>query len=174
MGEMNMNIRLLFFIAILGLITLPLVSCSKVHAMNTPVPSTSTNTSSPASTSTLIIPVPKVATEIPEQSASTIGYTSVAAALTALQARKDVSISVQSGWTIITESGGLTIWSFAPRDNPAYPAVAKRVLYQEQGAWKLMMYIRCEADKASCDKFVQNFEALNIQMEQAINQGHNP
>lgn len=106
-----------------------------------------------------------------EEAVSTIGYPSVAKALSALQARADVNISVEEGWTIITEPGGLTIWSFSPPDQPAYPAVAKRVFYQESGAWFIKMDVRCEAEKAACDQLQHDFEALNESMRAAMEAG---
>ena len=132
------------FFAITWLLSLILVSCS-------PKPAT-------------------VPPELTESPASTIGYPSVADALADLQARSDVSVSVENGWTIVTESDGLTIWSFTPRDHPAHPAVAKRVFYQEQGAWYVKMDVRCEADKTPCDQFARDFEALNDQMREFIEQ----
>ena len=114
-------------------------------------------------------PEPTIA--LTEEAASTIGYPSVAEALSTLQARKDVNISVEDGWTIITEPGGLTIWSFSPPAQPAYPAVAKRVLYQEAGAWFIKMDVRCEAEKAACDQLQQDFEALNENMRKAMEAG---
>ena len=127
-----------------------------------------------------IIPTcsPQPTNEVPEptivqtkEPESTIGYPSVAAALNALRAREDVNISVESGWTIITEPGGLTIWSFSPPDQPAYPAVARRVLYQEAGAWFIKMDVRCEAEKPACDELQQDFEALNESMREAMEAG---
>ena len=127
-----------------------------------------------------IIPTcsPQQATEAPEptmalteKSASTIGYPSVADALSTLQEREDVFISIEDGWTIITEPGGLTIWSFSPPDQPAYPAVAKRVFYQDAGAWFIKMDVRCEAEKAACDQLQQDFEALNESMRAAMEAG---
>lgn len=106
-----------------------------------------------------------------EELPSTIGYPSVADALSALRAREDVHIAVEGGWTIITEPGGLTIWSFSPPDQPAYPAVAKRVLYQEAGAWFIKMDVRCEAEKAACDELQHDFEALNENMREAMEAG---
>ena len=114
-------------------------------------------------------PEPTIA--LTEEPASTIGYPSVADALSALQAREDVNISVEEGWTIITEPGGLTIWSFSPPDQPAYPAVAKRVFYQEAGAWFIKMDVRCEAEKAACDQLLSDFEALNESMRAALEAG---
>jgi len=115
-------------------------------------------------------PEPTIA--LTEEPTSTIGYPSVTDALLALQAREDVFISIEDGWTIITEPGGLTIWSFTPPDQPAYPAVAKRVFYQEEGAWFIKMDVRCEAGKAACDQLQQDFEALNQSMREAMEAGH--
>lgn len=114
---------------------------------------------------------PQATMALTEEPASTIGYPSVANALSALQAREDVFISVEDGWTIIAEPGGLTIWSFTPPDQPAYPAVAKRVFYQEAGAWFIKMDVRCEAGKAACDQLQKDFEALNESMRKAMEAG---
>ena len=115
--------------------------------------------------------MPELTVAPTEEVPSTIGYPSVADALSALQAREDVNISVEGGWTIITEPGGLTIWSFSPPDQPAYPAVAKRVLYQEAGAWFIKMDVRCEAEKSACDQLQRDFEALNESMREAMEAG---
>ena len=103
---------------------------------------------------------------------SSIGYPSVAAAMEALRARKDVSISVQTGWTVITEKDGLTLWSFTPQSHPAYPAAIKRTVSEENGAWIMHMDVLCEADKKPCDKLVEDFQALNEQMRQSIEREH--
>jgi hypothetical protein len=117
-------------------------------------------------------PEPTMAlTEEPASTVSTIGYPTVVDALNALQARKDVFIAMEDGWTIITEPGGLTIWSFSPPNQPAYPAVAKRVFYQEEGAWFIKMDVRCEASKTVCDQLQQDFEALNESMREAMEAG---
>jgi hypothetical protein len=36
------------------------------------------------------------------------------------------------------------------------------------------MDVLCEAEKAACDQFVKDFEALNEQMRQAIEQQNSP
>jgi len=138
--------RYLFF-AIIGLALVFIIpTCSPQRAAKTPEPT--------------IAPT--------EELPSTIGYPSVAAALSALRAREDVNIAVEDGWTIITEPGGLTIWSFSPPDQPAYPAVARRVFYQEAGAWFIKMDVRCEAEKAPCDQLQSDFETLNENMRAAM------
>jgi alkanesulfonate monooxygenase SsuD/methylene tetrahydromethanopterin reductase-like flavin-dependent oxidoreductase (luciferase family) len=130
------------------------------------------------STKTPILPTstlaaPPTSAPITEQPDS-FEYPSVAEALADLKTRGDVSIEVSQGWTIVTEADGLTTWSFTPSDHPAYPAVAKRILYEDQDGWHIKMNVRCEAEKAACDQFVRDFEALNEQMLQYIEQQKKP
>ena len=108
------------------------------------------------------------ATAPPRQQARSIQYSSVAQALADLKSRDDVSIQVMQGWTIVIEASGLTNWSFPPLDHPAYPAVAKRILYRDQDGWHLQMDILCEATPAACDDFLKYFEAMNAPMYQYI------
>ena len=76
---------------------------------------------------------------------SSIGYPSVAAALDALKARKDVRISSQGGWTVIEDGSGgnATLWSFTPPNHPAHPAAVKRTLVQKDGAFFVEMDALC-------------------------------
>ncbi len=108
------------------------------------------------------------------KSPGSLEYSSVAEALASLKTRDDVSIEVSQGWTIITSADGLTIWSFTPPGHPAHPAMAQRIFYQDQGGWFVKMNILCEAEKATCDQFVRDFNALNEQMRQYIEQQHSP
>ena len=140
--------RYLFFAVILALVFI-IPTCSPNQAPKAPEP-----------TETIVA--------LTQEPASTIGYPSVAAALSALREREDVSIAVEDGWTIITEPGGLTIWSFSPPDQPAYPAVARRVFHREEGAWFITMDVRCEAEKAACEQLQRDFEALNEDMREAM------
>ena len=145
-GEIYM--RYVFFAIVLALVFI-IPTCSPQTVTETPTPTVAPTEGLP----------------------STIGYPSVAAALSALRAREDVNISVDDGWTIITEPGGLTIWSFSPPDQPAYPAVARRVFHQEEGAWFIQMDVRCEAEKAACDQLQRDFEVLNENMREAMEAG---
>lgn len=101
---------------------------------------------------------------------ASIGYPSVAAALGALRARKDVKVSVQGGWTVVTEQDGLTLWSFTPEGHPAYPAAVRRQVVQKDGAWYVNMNALCEATKVACDKLMEDFKVLNERMRQSIEQ----
>lgn len=106
----------------------------------------------------------------PRQLVRGMQYSSVAEALADLKSREGVSIQVMQGWTIVVEADGLTNWSFPPSDHPAYPAVAKRILYRDQDGWHLKMDILCEAAPAACDGFLKYFEAMNAPMYQYIAQ----
>jgi hypothetical protein len=112
---------------------------------------------------------PAIVTARPEQPGG-FEYPSVAEVLADLKTRDDVFIEVLQGWIIIREADGLTNWSFPPPDHPAYPAVAKRVLYRDQDGWHLKMDVLCEAVPAACDEFVSYFEAINGPMYQYIEQ----
>jgi hypothetical protein len=120
------------------------------------------------------IPKPSLtAVPLPEDP-SEIEYSSVAEALAGLKTRDDVYIEVLKGWTIVKEADGFTNWSFVPPDHPAYPAVAKRALYRDQGGWHLKMDVLCEAEMAACDEFVKYFETLNEPIYQMIEQQQKP
>lgn len=96
------------------------------------------------------------------------GYPSVAAALEALRARRDVTISIRDGWTIVEDPGADTLWSFTPLDHPAYPSAVKRVLVRKDGAVEVKMEVLCQAQPASCAQLVADFKRLNERLRQEI------
>ena len=98
---------------------------------------------------------------LPEVSKDAIEYPSVAAALQALHARPDVLFSTENGWTIATDNSHYTIWSFAPRGYPAYPAVVKRFVVAQKVGSKINMDVECEASKEACDDLVRTFARMN-------------
>lgn len=98
------------------------------------------------------------------QQGSGIGYPTVAAALAALKAKSDVSISVQGGWTIADDKAVHAIWSFTPADHPAHPAVVRRALVEKNGAVSMNMTALCQASKEACDKLMEDFKELNARM----------
>jgi hypothetical protein len=128
--------------------------------------SLSTDTTSPL---TATLEPASTAAPLPEQPGG-IEFPSVAEALADLKIRDDVSIEILQGWIIVRAADGLTNWSFPPSDHPAYPAVAKRVIYRDQDGWHLKMDVLCEAEPAACDEFVRYFEAINAPMYQYIEQ----
>jgi hypothetical protein len=93
----------------------------------------------------------------PDAKGSTIGYKTVAEALASLKQMKGVSFSSVRGWTIVTDEAHLTVWSFAPKSDPSYPAVVKRVVISTASGSKITIDVLCEADKAACDNLVREF-----------------
>ncbi len=99
---------------------------------------------------------------------ASINYPSVAAALNGLRARSEVDFTTLDGWTIVTEPGGLTVWSFTPPDHSAYPAVVKRAFFRRNGAWFVDMAVKCQAEKAARNQLVADFRELNEAMSERI------
>ena len=99
---------------------------------------------------------------LPEAPQSSVGYPTVAEALSALKARTDVTISIVREWLIVTDKKNLTVWSFAPDTYPAHPAVVKRVAVpRASGGSTIQMTVLCEATKEACDQLVREFDAMN-------------
>lgn len=94
---------------------------------------------------------------LPESSHSTTGYRSVAEAANALRARSGLETSLQNGSSIMVDEAALTIWSFAPKDDPSYPSVVKRIAVEKNGVTHMVMSVQCEASKAACDDLVKRF-----------------
>jgi hypothetical protein len=111
---------------------------------------------------------------IPEDpyAAKSLGYTSVAEALESLKAKPDVSVTVTrpDGWTIIQQKEPFAIWSFTPPSHYAYPAVVRRTLERKGSDLYMQMAALCQADKASCDKLIREFNELNERMKQSVRQ----
>jgi hypothetical protein len=93
--------------------------------------------------------------------ADDVGYKTVAQALASLRQMKDVSFSTVRGWTIVTDEARLTVWSFAPKTDPSYPAVVKRMVTSTGNGSKVTTSVLCEADKGSCANLVREFNNTN-------------
>jgi hypothetical protein len=93
--------------------------------------------------------------------ADDVGYKTVAQARAALKQMKDLSFSEVRGWTIVTDEAHLTVWSFAPRTDPSYPAVVKRMVSSTGSGSKVTTGVLCEADKAACANLVREFNNTN-------------
>lgn len=109
-----------------------------------------------------------VTSSVSAQHGGGIGYPSVAVALDALKARNDVAISVQGGWTIVSEEAPPVIWSFSPADHPAHPAAVRRAIVSKGGNVYVEMTALCQSTKAACDKLMEDFKVLNAQMSAAL------
>jgi hypothetical protein len=106
---------------------------------------------------------------------SAIEYKTVAEAKAALLAKPGVESRLQDGWLVISENGGNVTWSFTPEGHEAYPAVAKRMLVQnEDGSFHVLTLLGCEAAKDPCDRLAQSYQALDEAMKRAIKEETKP
>ena len=96
-----------------------------------------------------------------EASGPAIEFESVAAARQALGSKAGVVFTTVNNWEIATDQAALTIWSFSPRDYPAYPAVVKRQVVKDGGQVSIKMSVHCEASKSACDDLVRTFSRMN-------------
>jgi hypothetical protein len=99
---------------------------------------------------------------------SSIGYSSVAAALKDLHSKPDVQFSVQNGWTIAEDRSHFTLWSFPPEGDPAYPSAVKRTAVQTGTGVNMDMKVLCQSTQSACDKLVADFNALNERMRDSF------
>lgn len=106
---------------------------------------------------------------LPEQPAD-IGYPTPAAALAALRAKPGVVITERPGWTVAEDQSEKALWTIAEPGNPAYPAVVKRYLSNVGGSMHLEMKVLCGASKEACDNMVKQFQQLNSNVVNAVQQ----
>jgi hypothetical protein len=92
---------------------------------------------------------------------TSIGYATVAAALEALRSQSGSTVSLQGGWTIISVTSEQALWSFTPANHPAHPAAVKRKIVERDGAVGVQMTALCQAEKAACDRLIEEFQQLN-------------
>jgi hypothetical protein len=109
----------------------------------------------------LYFPCVVIAQDLPEQ-LTDIGYSSPAAALSALRAKPGVVVTEKGGWIVLQDKSENTLWTIAEPGNPAYPTAIKRYIANRT----LEMKVLCEASKQICDNTVRQFQALN---QNAIN-----
>lgn len=95
--------------------------------------------------------------------ASSIGFANVEEAFEAITQSSEAQVSVQAGWTIATleQDGKYTLWSFAPKNHPAYPAAIKRQIIERDDGIYIDMKALCQSTKESCDHLIEEFKNLN-------------
>jgi hypothetical protein len=98
---------------------------------------------------------------LPQTVGSNIGYKTVSEALASLKQMKGVEFSNVRGWTIVTDEEHLTVWSFAPKSDPSYPAVVRRMVTSAGSGSKVTMDVLCESNKAACNNLVREFSNMN-------------
>ena len=101
---------------------------------------------------------------LPESPRNAIEYPSPAAAFNALRTDPGVVFERHDGWIVARDAAKRAIWTFAPKDDPAYPAVVKRTVVERNGELFMDMGVLCGASKMVCDDFVRKFMRLNEEM----------
>lgn len=99
---------------------------------------------------------------LPDTLAEGIEYGTVAEARAAVSAREGIETKTENGWTVIAHQPSYSVWSFAPKGAPTYPAVIKRWAEPvgKDGS-RAMMAMRCEADKRVCDALFDEMAMRN-------------
>ena len=91
-----------------------------------------------------------------------LSFDSVADARAKLKGREGVSFAKGTdGWESYADESSHTVWSFAPADYDAYPAMIERRLVGDSKGASIKMSVLCEADKAACDRMVKEADAQN-------------
>ena len=104
-------------------------------------------------------------------SGSGIGYKTVAEALDAVKAKPGAVVTVTrpDSWTIVSEPGGMVVWSFTPSSHAAYPAVVRRaIVVGLDGMARIETTGLCQASKEPCDKLMKDFQELTNKSTKAI------
>jgi biopolymer transport protein ExbD len=82
-----------------------------------------------------------------------IGYATVADALATLKTNGATALPGFNGSVSFGERDNKTTWTFAGKDDPAYPAAARYVYTKVDGLMHVEITTLCEAADAACNKF---------------------
>jgi hypothetical protein len=82
-----------------------------------------------------------------------IGYRSVADALATLQSEGLTAAPGLNGELTLVEPENGTAWTFAGKDDPAYPSAVRYVYTRSNGELHAEITILCEAAAERCEKF---------------------
>jgi hypothetical protein len=82
-----------------------------------------------------------------------IGYATVADALASLQAQGLTATPGSNGGLSFVEPDDAVAWTFAGKDDPAYPSAVRYVYTKSPGVLHAELTILCEASPERCEKF---------------------
>jgi hypothetical protein len=82
-----------------------------------------------------------------------IGYATVSDALATLKSQGFLALPGLNGEVSFAEPDNKTTWTFAGKDDPAYPSVVRYVSTRSNGVVHVELTILCEASDGPCDKF---------------------
>ena len=101
---------------------------------------------------------------------TTVDYISAAEAREGVRNNPDARFETQDGWTIARDTARRTVWAFVPKDDPAYPAVVRRIVVERNSQVRVDMHVLCDADKAICDDLRRQFRELNEDIARLMQQ----
>jgi hypothetical protein len=84
---------------------------------------------------------------------SYIGYATVADALATLKSQGLMALPGLNGDVSFVEPDNRTTWTFAGKDDPAYPSAVRYVYTRSSGVLHAELTILCEASVERCEKF---------------------
>ncbi len=84
-----------------------------------------------------------------------------------LEAKDNVQMTHQDGWTIAHDAEGESVWTFTQDDHPAHPAVFVRYVDRTAGERRLKGWGLCEADDRACEQLNEHFEELLDQVRES-------
>jgi hypothetical protein len=97
-----------------------------------------------------------------------VGFASVADARATLESRGLTAVPAVNGDASFVEPDNGRAWTFAGKDNPAYPSVVRYVYTRSTGVLRAEVTILCEASRERCEKFrndiLDNLEQLSKKM----------
>jgi biopolymer transport protein ExbD len=82
-----------------------------------------------------------------------IGYATVADALATLKSQGFMTVPGTDGGVSFVEPDNRTTWTFAGKNDPAYPSAVRYVYTKRNGVTHVEITILCEASDAPCEKF---------------------
>lgn len=82
-----------------------------------------------------------------------IGYATVADAFATLKAQGLTASPGLNGYVSFAEPDNRTTWTFAGKDDPAYPSAVRYVYTRKDGMPHVEITILCEASDGPCEKF---------------------
>jgi hypothetical protein len=93
-----------------------------------------------------------------------IGYASVADALATLTSKGLVGSPGPNGDISFVEPDHGTAWTFAGKDDPAYPSAVRYVYTRSSGVLNAEVTILCEASAGRCEKFRRDIQEKLAQL----------
>jgi len=97
-----------------------------------------------------------------------IGYTSVADALATLESKGLTAVPASNGDVSFVEPDGRTAWTFAGKDNPAYPSAVRYIYTRSDGELHAEVTILCEAAAPRCEKFKNDMRDSLAQLSKKL------